>query len=54
MYRTFNNGIGMVICVAKEDADQTLALLAELGESANLIGHIAQSDQSTPDVVISP
>ena len=53
MYRTFNNGIGMVICVAKEDADQTLALLNDLGESANLIGHIEKSDQSTPDVVIT-
>lgn len=53
MYRTFNNGIGMVICVAKEDAEQTLALLNELGESANLIGHIEKSDQSTPDVVIT-
>jgi phosphoribosylformylglycinamidine cyclo-ligase len=53
MYRTFNNGIGMVICVSKEDADKTLALLTELGESASLIGHIEQSDQSTPDVVIT-
>ncbi|OUR72179.1 phosphoribosylformylglycinamidine cyclo-ligase [Methylophaga sp. 41_12_T18] len=52
MYRTFNNGIGMVICVAEQDAEQTLALLADLGESAYQIGQIESSDQATPDVVI--
>jgi len=52
MYRTFNNGIGMVICVAQQDAEQTLALLADLGESAYQIGQIESSDQATPDVVI--
>ena len=52
MYRTFNNGIGMVICIAAEDAKQTLSLLAELGETAYQIGHIETSEQATPDVVI--
>ena len=52
MYRTFNNGIGMVVCVAEEDAKETLSLLADLGESAYQIGHIQKSDQSTPDVLI--
>ncbi|PCH65788.1 MAG: phosphoribosylformylglycinamidine cyclo-ligase [Gammaproteobacteria bacterium] len=52
MYRTFNNGIGMVICVAAEDAEQTLRLLTELGETAYQIGHIETSEQATPDVVI--
>ncbi|OUR63850.1 phosphoribosylformylglycinamidine cyclo-ligase [Methylophaga sp. 42_25_T18] len=53
MYRTFNNGIGMVICVAAKDAERTLSLLAELGETAYQIGHIETSEQKTPDVVIS-
>ncbi len=52
MYRTFNNGIGMVIVIAKEDAEETLSLLAELGETAFQIGHIERSDQTTPHVVI--
>jgi phosphoribosylformylglycinamidine cyclo-ligase len=52
MYRTFNNGIGMVVCVAQQDVQQTLDLLAELGEQAALIGQIEQSNTATPDVVI--
>ena len=52
MYRTFNNGIGMVVVVAKEDATQTLSLLAELGESAFQIGHIDTSEQTAPHVII--
>lgn len=52
MYRTFNNGIGMVVCVAQEDAEQTLTILNELGETAYQIGQIDSSDQTIPDVVI--
>jgi len=52
MYRTFNNGIGMVICVAQHDADQTLSLLAELGETAYQMGYIEPSDQAIADVII--
>ncbi len=53
MYRTFNNGIGMVICVAKKDAAHTLSLLTDLGEKAWQIGHIAASEQSMPKIVIN-
>ncbi|MDH5357956.1 MAG: phosphoribosylformylglycinamidine cyclo-ligase [Gammaproteobacteria bacterium] len=53
MYRTFNNGIGMVICIAEKDLDQTMALLSDLGESAYQIGRIETSEQSTPEVIIS-
>ncbi len=52
MYRTFNNGIGMVICVAKSDVRQTLELLADLGEQASQIGHIESSVESKPAVII--
>lgn len=52
MYRTFNNGIGMVVCVAAEDAEQTLTILNELGETACQIGQIESSEKTTPDVVI--
>jgi len=52
MYRTFNNGIGMVVCVAQQDAQETLSLLSDLGESAYQIGHIETSEHTTPDVLI--
>jgi len=52
MYRTFNNGIGMVVCVAQQDAQETLSLLSQLGESAYQIGHIETSEHTTPDVLI--
>ncbi|MDX1748739.1 MAG: phosphoribosylformylglycinamidine cyclo-ligase [Methylophaga sp.] len=44
MYRTFNNGIGMVVCVAEQDADATVQILTALGETAMRIGHIENSD----------
>ncbi len=53
MYRTFNNGIGMVIVVAKEDAVETLSVLADLGETAFQIGHIKASEQTIPSVIIN-
>ena len=40
MYRTFNCGIGMVLAVAAEDAEKTLAFLRASGESAMQIGEI--------------
>ena len=52
MYRTFNNGIGMVVCVAEQDAETTLKLLKEFGEDAFRIGYIATSEQPAPHVVI--
>lgn len=53
MYRTFNNGIGMVIVVAKQDAAETLSMLTDLAETAYQIGHIKASDQTTPSVIIN-
>lgn len=53
MYRTFNCGIGMVVCVAANEADDTLDILHNLGEQAWPIGHIEQMDTSaTPQVII--
>ena len=40
MYRTFNCGLGMVVCVAAEDAATTVAHLNEQGEDARIIGHV--------------
>ena len=44
MYRTFNNGIGMVLCVAEADVERSLALLGEHAESASVIGRIEAGD----------
>ena len=52
MYRTFNNGIGMVVCIAKEDVMNTLRHLADSGENATVIGYIANSDSVEPSVKI--
>ena len=52
MYRTFNNGIGMVVCVAQADVEKTLQHLAGAGETASVIGHIASSDNTDPSVII--
>jgi phosphoribosylformylglycinamidine cyclo-ligase len=51
MYRTFNCGVGMVICVAQADVEPTLALLAEQGESAAVIGSIQPADGGEPVIV---
>ncbi|OAJ34374.1 phosphoribosylformylglycinamidine cyclo-ligase [Piscirickettsia salmonis] len=40
MYRTFNCGVGMVICVAREDVDDCLAHLAACGENAWVVGEM--------------
>jgi phosphoribosylformylglycinamidine cyclo-ligase len=47
MYRTFNCGIGMVLCVAEADVDKTIEVLKTQGEQASVIGRIeaASGDQ---------
>ncbi len=52
MYRTFNNGIGMVVCVAEADVEQTLSLLTHAGESAMVIGRIEPAEQAHPEVIV--
>ena len=44
MYRTFNCGIGMVVCVAAKDADKAITHLTSQGEDARLIGNIVQGE----------
>ncbi|VAW67169.1 Phosphoribosylformylglycinamidine cyclo-ligase [hydrothermal vent metagenome] len=51
MYRTFNCGIGMVLVVNAEDADNAIELLNRAGESACKLGEITSS-AGAPDVVI--
>ena len=44
MRRTFNCGVGLVICVAAEDAEQAQAVLREAGETVWPLGHIAAAE----------
>jgi phosphoribosylformylglycinamidine cyclo-ligase len=44
MYRTFNCGIGMTVCVAAEHGDKALKLLTELGEQPSVIGEVRRGD----------
>lgn len=52
MYKTFNCGLGMVICVAEQDADHTLTLLEKMGEHCWVIGEIVHSEEEKPQVLI--
>jgi phosphoribosylformylglycinamidine cyclo-ligase len=44
MFRTFNMGIGLIVVVSAEAADLALRILAEAGERAFPIGHLAPGD----------
>ncbi|MBT7307627.1 MAG: phosphoribosylformylglycinamidine cyclo-ligase, partial [Gammaproteobacteria bacterium] len=51
MIRTFNCGIGMVVVVAAEDAEQTIETLTQQGETVWKLGSIGRSEQQQPSVV---
>ena len=51
MYRTFNCGIGMVICVGSADAARTIEHLESQGEQACIIGTIEAGD-GEPEVIL--
>lgn len=53
MYRTFNCGIGMVICVSAADVKSSIEILTAAGEKVVEIGHIEKSDSIEPDVHIA-
>ncbi len=40
MYRTFNCGVGMVVCVPADQAEACIALLQKQGEKAWIMGHV--------------
>nr|WP_305767601.1 phosphoribosylformylglycinamidine cyclo-ligase [Candidatus Epulopiscium viviparus] len=45
LYNTFNMGIGMVVAVGREDAAKSIAILAEAGEVATIIGEIVPGNK---------
>lgn len=52
MYRTFNCGVGMIICVSADDADGVLKQLKDLGEQAWVIGQISDAGAGEEQVDI--
>jgi phosphoribosylformylglycinamidine cyclo-ligase len=53
MLRTFNSGVGMVVCVAQKDAQGTLNLLNGLGETAWLLGTIEATTNTDTRIEIN-
>ncbi|NOY70960.1 MAG: phosphoribosylformylglycinamidine cyclo-ligase [Gammaproteobacteria bacterium] len=53
MYRTFNCGIGMVVCIAAEQADEAIRLLSDAGEQAWKLGYIAAGNNKGERVVMT-
>jgi len=45
MFNTYNMGVGMVVIVAKEYAEQAMALLSAQGEKAYALGEIISGDE---------
>ena len=53
MYRVFNCGIGMIVVVAREHAQQAIGILNDAGEQATLIGSIRpRADGEAPTIII--
>lgn len=53
MYTTFNCGIGMVLCIPKEEVEAACALLKAQGETVYQIGEIAATKAEQPYVEMS-
>lgn len=43
LLKTFNCGVGFVVCVSEKDVEKTLSLLKDAGETAFVIGQIEES-----------
>ena len=53
MYRTFNCGVGMVVCVPAAQADRAVAFLRDKGEAAWRLGHIDTCPDGEEQVLMS-
>lgn len=45
MYNTYNMGIGMLLAVAKEDVEKTVAAIEKANEKAYVVGHIENGEK---------
>lgn len=52
MYNTFNMGIGMMLCVDKNNAGKAIEVFEKFGHKAWVIGEIRESDDGEKGVVI--
>jgi phosphoribosylformylglycinamidine cyclo-ligase len=50
MHRTFNCGIGMVMCVPETQVENAISMLRDLGERASLIGSIEKAQNNEAQV----
>lgn len=50
MLRTFNCGVGMIVCVPADQAEKALAILHDHTRGAVVLGHIEESAQQKPVV----
>jgi phosphoribosylformylglycinamidine cyclo-ligase len=53
MYRTFNCGVGMILAVESEDAENITKAFVDLGETAWIIGEIESLGEGQEQVVIN-
>ncbi|MCU7864360.1 MAG: phosphoribosylformylglycinamidine cyclo-ligase, partial [Candidatus Thiodiazotropha sp. (ex Lucinoma borealis)] len=53
MLRTFNSGVGMVVCVAQADAQSSLQILNDAGETAWRLGTIESASDIDTNVEIT-
>ena len=53
MYRTFNCGVGMIICVPAEKQEEALQILKDAGEEAWVIGSIAEATEGEEQVELN-
>lgn len=52
MHRTFNCGLGMVVCVPASEAEKALDVLHQAGEQAWVIGQIQKAAPDSPQVIV--
>jgi len=52
MNRTFNQGLGLVICVAKDAVDLAMKTLKHHHEKAFIVGHVQKNQQTTAPAVV--
>ena len=45
MYNTFNMGLGMIVAVAKEDVDNTIAAMQAAGDTAFVVGYVEAGEK---------
>lgn len=52
MYRTFNCGIGMVVCVPAEQSSNAIREITQAGETAWVIGQVEAAADAKPEVIL--